>query len=64
MEKIISQMTKLFKIVNVDPKRYGLRFKLADNYLSSSETEKGFNEFLKIFEQDPTWNDDAAKKNF
>ena len=48
--------------VNVDPKNMDLRFKLANNYLSSSETEKGFNELLKIFEQNPTWNDGAAKK--
>ena len=39
-----------------------LRFKLANNYLTSSETEKGFNELLKLFEQNPTWNDGAAKK--
>ena len=48
--------------VNVDPKNMELRFKLANNYLSSSETEKGFNELLKLFEQNPTWNDGAAKK--
>ena len=52
----------LIQEVNVDPKNMDLRFKLANNYLSSSETEKGFNELLKIFEQNPTWNDGAAKK--
>ena len=52
----------LIQEVNVDPRNMDLRFKLANNYLSSSETEKGFNELLKIFEQNPTWNDGAAKK--
>ena len=44
-----------------DPKNMNLRFKLAKFYLSSSETEEGFNELLKIFEQDPKWNEEAAK---
>jgi len=39
-----------------------LRFKLANQYLSISETEKGFNELLKLFEQNPSWNEEAAKK--
>jgi putative thioredoxin len=52
----------LIREVNVDPKNMDLRFKLANNYLTSSETEKGFNELLKLFEQNPTWNDGAAKK--
>ena len=52
----------LIQEVNVDPKNMDLRFKLANNYLSSSETEKGFNELLKLFEQNPNWNDEAAKK--
>ena len=52
----------LIQEVNVDPKNMDLRFKLANNYLTSSETEKGFNELLKLFEQNPTWNDGAAKK--
>ena len=36
-----------------DPQNMNLRFKLAKLHLSSSETEEGFNELLKIFEQDP-----------
>ena len=27
-----------------------------------NETEKGFKELLSLFEQDPNWNDEAAKK--
>ena len=39
-----------------------LRFKLAEKYLSSNETELGFNELLYIFEKDAKWKDEAAKK--
>ena len=52
----------LIQEINNDPKNMDLRFKLANNYLSLSETEKGFNELLKIFEQNPSWNEEAAKK--
>ena len=53
---------KLIQEVNNDPKNMDLRFKLANSYLSISETDKGFNELLKIFEQNPNWNEEAAKK--
>ena len=53
---------RLIQEVNNDPKNMDLRFKLANSYLSLSETEKGFNELLKIFEQNPHWNEEAAKK--
>ena len=36
--------------------------KLAEKYLSSNETELGFNELLYIFEKDAKWKDEAAKK--
>ena len=53
---------KLVLEVKLKPDDKGLRFKLAESYLSSSETEKGFNELLKIFEQDPNWKENLAKK--
>ena len=53
---------KLIDEVNANPKNIELRFKLANSYLTSSETEKGFDELLKIFEQNPNWNEEAAKK--
>ena len=53
---------RLIQEVNNDPKNMDLRFELANSYLSFSETEKGFNELLKIFEQNPNWNEEAAKK--
>ena len=53
---------KLIDEVNANPENMELRFKLANSYLSLNETEKGFNELLKLFEQNPTWNEEAAKK--
>ena len=58
--KVIDE--KLIKNVNDNPENMELRFKLANSYLSSNETEKGFNELLIIFEQNPNWNEEAAKK--
>ena len=49
------------QIIN-DPENTDLKFKLAEKYLSTNETEMGFNELLKIFEKKPKWNDEAAKK--
>jgi len=45
-----------------DPNNKEKRFELAEKYLSLNETELGFNELLIIFEKDPKWNDEAAKK--
>ncbi len=53
---------KLIDDVKADPENMELRFKLANSYLSSNETEKGFDELLLIFEKNPTWNEEAAKK--
>ena len=53
---------KLIEEVNANPENMELRFKLANSYLSNNETEKGFGELLKLFEQNPTWNEEAAKK--
>tara|TARA_X000000950_G_scaffold130543_1_gene162969 strand:+ start:314 stop:1183 length:870 start_codon:yes stop_codon:yes gene_type:complete len=52
----------LIEEIKLKPHDKNLRFKLAESYLSSTETEKGFNELLKIFEEDPTWDESAAKK--
>ena len=53
---------KLINEVNDDPLNMEKRFNLATNYLSSNENEKGFNELLKLYEQNPNWNEEAAKK--
>ena len=46
----------------MNPNDKVLRFKLAECYLSSSETKKGFDELLNLFAQDSSWNESAAKK--
>ena len=53
---------KLAKEVMMRPKDRDLRFRLAESYLSASEIKMGFKELLKIYEQDPNWNEGAAKK--
>ena len=49
-------------LVTSDPNNKEKRFELAKKYLSLNETELGFSELLIIFEKDPKWNDEAAKK--
>ena len=53
---------KLAEEVKMKPHDKNLRLNLAESYLSGNEIEKGFSELLKIFEQDPNWNDGAAKR--
>ena len=57
-----SDKKELKSIVNNEPNNKEKRFELAEKYLLANETELGFNELLIIFEQDPKWNDEAAKK--
>ena len=57
-----SDLEDLKSVVNNEPNNNDKRFELAVKYLSSNETELGFNELLIIFEQDSKWNDEAAKK--
>tara|TARA_E500000178_G_scaffold141767_1_gene141371 strand:- start:158 stop:1027 length:870 start_codon:yes stop_codon:yes gene_type:complete len=52
----------LIKEVMAKPKDKSLRYKLAESYLSTNEVKKGFDELLEIFQQDPNWNESAAKK--
>ncbi len=53
---------KLAEELKTKPNDKDLRLKLADCYLSSSETRKGFEELLNLFAQDSNWNEGAAKK--
>jgi len=55
-------IVELESIVAGNPKDQEKRFELAKSYLGSNQTEKGFNELLCLFEQDPKWNEEAAKK--
>ena len=57
-----SDIEELKLLVTNDPNNKEKRFELAEKYLSLNETELGFNELLIIFEKDPKWNDEAAKK--
>ena len=45
-----------------DPANKELRFELAEKYISLNEIESGFNILLSMYEIDPQWNDEAAKK--
>ena len=70
INKLLSNLEKneggdieeLKSVVTDDPNNKEKRFELAEKYLSLNETEHGFNELLIIFEKDPKWNDEAAKK--
>ena len=48
--------------LEASPKDKTVRYQLALELLKSNELEKGFEELLEIFNQDPIWNDEAAKK--
>ena len=45
-----------------DPENKEIRFNLANSYLAANETKLGFDELLFLFDKDPKWNDEAAKK--
>jgi len=57
-----NNIEELKTLVSNEPNNKEKRYELAEKYLSSNETELGFNELLIIFEQDSKWNDEAAKK--
>ncbi len=48
--------------LDVDPDNKEIRFNLANSYLAANETRLGFDELLFLFDKDPKWNDEAAKK--
>jgi putative thioredoxin len=56
------ELEELKSLVSNEPNNKEKRYDLAEKYLSSNEIELGFNELLKIYEQDSKWNDEAAKK--
>ena len=45
-----------------DPSNKELRYKLAEKYISLNKIDNGFSLLLSIFEDDPKWNEEAAKK--
>ena len=52
-----SDIEELKSVVKNEPKNKEKRFELAKKYLSSNETEFGFDELLIIYEQDSKWNE-------
>ena len=56
------ELEELKSLVSNEPNNKEKRYELAEKFLSSNETELGFRELLTIYEQDPKWNNDAAKK--
>ena len=56
------KLLKLEEQVKSNPNNYELRFDLAIELLKINNNQKGFEELLKIFDQNPKWNDEAAKK--
>ncbi len=45
-----------------DPTNKELRYKLAEKYISLNKIDNGFSLLLSIFEDDPKWKEEAAKK--
>ena len=56
------KILKLEEQVRTNPDKHELRFDLAVELLKTNNTQKGFEELLTIFDKNPKWNDEAAKK--
>ena len=56
------KILKLEEQVKTNPDKHELRFALAVELLKTNNTQKGFEELLTIFDKNPKWNDEAAKK--
>jgi len=48
--------------IKENPEDLSLRFQLSEKYLKNNSIENGFNELLYIYDKNPNWNDQAAKK--
>lgn len=57
-----NNILKLEEQVMTNPDKHELRFNLAVEFLKTNNTQKGFDELLYIFDKNPKWNDEAAKK--
>ena len=58
----LSSINDLEKILKQNPNDKNIRFELSIQFLQSNKIEKGFQELLTLFDQDPKWNGEAAKK--
>ena len=57
-----NSIEELQSILSNEPSNHKLRFELAEKYFSNNQTSDSFQELLNIFEVDPKWNEEAAKK--
>ena len=56
------KILKLEEQVKTNPNKHELRFDLAVELLKTNNAQKGFEELLTIFDKNPKWNDESAKK--
>jgi len=61
-ENVQDKILELEEQVKTNPDKHELRFDLAVELLKTNNTQKGFEELLTIFDKNPKWNDEAAKK--
>jgi len=61
-EDDLSSLVDIENKLKADPNNKDLRFEYAKKLLQSNQIEKGFTELLLLFNDDPKWNEEAAKK--
>ena len=61
-EDDLSSLLDIENKLKADPNNKDLRFEYSKKLLQSNEIEKGFTELLLLFNDDPKWNEEAAKK--
>ena len=61
-EDDLSSLGDIENKLNADPNNKDLRFEYSKKLLQSNEIEKGFNALLLLYNDDPKWNEEAAKK--
>ena len=61
-EDDLSSLVDIENKLKADPNNKDLRFEYSKKLLQSNEIEKGFTELLLLFNDDPKWNEEAAKK--
>jgi len=61
-EDDLSSLVDIENKLKADPNNKDLRFEYSKKLLLSNEIEKGFTELLLLFNDDPKWNEEAAKK--
>ena len=57
-----NSITELENQIKKNPNNKDARLELSTQLLQSNQIEKGFQELLILFAQDPKWNEEAAKK--